>query len=77
MQNQCFEDKKALKASSQSQQIYELNADATDRQGDAPQWIQTWNSSFRSLPSSGNEEISKEGAVREKSVTSKIPKPRG
>lgn len=75
MQSQCVEAKKVMKTNPEPQQSSVIPAEEQD--SNAPEWIQKWNSSFRSLSSRTKEDDSKEGSQQETPVMSKIPKPGG
>lgn len=75
MQSQCFEAKKVMKTNPEPQQSTVISNE--ERDSNAPEWIQKWNSSFRSLSSSRKEHETKEGSQQETPVVSKIPKSGG
>eukprot|EP00210_Caulerpa_lentillifera_P001399 g1345.t2 len=55
VESQCFEAKKALKIHPPVHQTCKMVAYPSDQDCKAPEWIQKWNSSFRSLSSCPND----------------------
>lgn len=77
VESQCFEAKKALKIHSPGQETCMMIAYPSDRECKAPEWIQKWNSSFRSLSLSRTSDGPSDETHNENPVGTRIPKPDG